>query len=149
LLHGPSTRPPRRKYPVAEPVPAGKVSLVKAPHDPYELFRDSLDEAAADVHPIDDEFDDEFEAELDDEQVIDLTEDTLEEDPEVGSEVDHLEGEFEDGYGDHYQVDDLDMYAETEDPVDAVDRPAVSSKTRRIHLPNRLRRKPKVIRLPD
>ncbi|MCW2545690.1 MAG: hypothetical protein JWN96_150, partial [Mycobacterium sp.] len=137
LLHGPSSRPHRPRRPVAAPVEPGKVSLVKPPHDPYELFRDSLNEPQ---DHIDDEFDDPFD-EPGDEHVIDLTDDAmadeaLEEDAAVVLDVD---SEFD-------QYDDQDDESADDD---SSGDPEANPNRRRLQLPTRLRRKPKVIKLPD
>jgi hypothetical protein len=149
LFHGSVPRPARIRRETALPdLEPGKVSLLKAPHDPYELFRDSLDEEA-DEEPngavdddvsgdgVDDFFDD---ADGDVPQVIDLTDEAL----DAGSR-DESEG------GVAAFPDQLDESDESdEDPADYADAASgTPGKSRRPHMPRRLRRKPKVIRLPD
>jgi hypothetical protein len=119
LFHGSTPRPARvnRRTVLAESE-SGKVNLVKAPHDPYELFRDELDEP---------------------DHVIDLTDAAVEADAEADAEADV------DDWDDPEELADVDQ--EPNDFADAA--PVAEGKRRRPHLPQRLRRKPKVIKLPD
>jgi hypothetical protein len=111
LFHGSTPRPARvnRRTVLAESE-SGKVNLVKAPHDPYELFRDELDEP---------------------DHVIDLTDAAVEADA--------------DDWDDPEDLADADQ--EPNDFAEAA--PVAERKGRRPHLPQRLRRNPKVIKLPD
>ena len=125
LFHGSTPRPVRASRRVAPPEPEnGTVSLVKAPHDPYELFRDSLD-GAGDDEVIRDDVDHFFDGDDDDDDhgIIDLTDQAGEADSEQDSDAESVD------------------YAGTAAVGEA--------KSRRPHLPKRLRRKPKVIKLPD
>ena len=120
LFHGSTPQPSRvnRRTRLAEPESeSGKVNLVKAPHDPYELFRDELDEP--------DHLD----------QVIDLTDEAVDADAEADV----------DDWDDPEDLADADQ--EPNDFAEAA--PVAEGKGRRPHLPKRLRRKPKVIKLPD
>ena len=164
LFHGSSPRPVRVSRSAAtvhDPEP-GTVSLIKAPHDPYELFRDNLQEDEPDELEVDD-----LEAHepagghslesLESVDVIDLDADDVIID--LTDEADSVEANEADSEEDLVRQDTEDEYDEDESEVgfdsdsDSDDESGGPSggdlKRRRPHLPKRLRRKPKVIRLPD
>ena len=150
LFHGSSSRPVRVRRRVATPGPEpGKVSLIKAPHDPYELFRDSLEEEPAEIDDPDDVIID-----LTDDPADDISADDISADDISVEDIDAQLAPESDESGELAEFDELgeidEWDDEPDDESDESDKTAVGDlKRRRPHLPKRLRRKPKVIRLPD
>jgi hypothetical protein len=132
VFHGTFKQPKRLVVPPAEPEP-GRVSLVKPPHDPYELFRDSLNE------DLDEEPND-----ASDETIVDLTDAALAAEDDFFDDDDDFDGQVDDQTD--QEIDD-----ELDDEMDGEGAAGTSatSKGRRLLVPKRLRRKPKVIKLPD
>jgi hypothetical protein len=147
LFHGSTPRPTRIRREVAEPNPEpGKVSLIKAPHDPYELFRDSLDESVDES--VDTSVDDDVSGDPVD-HFFDDDDDTNDggSDDTGAPEIIDLTDVAEDAQDDDQEAVEEDTRAECDDYAAVVN--GGESKGRRPHLPKRLRRKPKVIQLPD